>query len=398
MPASGVGFDLAHLLAPVNIGNFLQDDWEKRPLFIDRNDPAYYRDLFSLDSFDEVLGTCRLHSANLNVVRAGDMSSLPALLGNTPALGIERVYEQYRSGSTVILQLLHERWEALTNLCSGLSGELSTGLQVNAYLTPRNSQGFNIHYDTHDVFVLQIEGSKHWRLYEGPEDLPLPGQHYQQDRHIPSAELGEWDLYAGDALYIPRGFLHEAVATESTSLHLTLGALPITWAEVILSAVETVIEENRILRESLPPGFVDNGSICKKTENRAYEALNLLFSKISPGDLLIDATRRALSARRPDLRGHLLDLELASVVQLATPVRRRPGVQWSLGRAGDHVYLQFHGKELRMPDYVEPELNFITSATATFTGAALPGELDEKGRLTLIRRLLREGFLTQVPP
>ena len=164
MPASGVGFDLAHLLAPVNIGNLLQDYWEKRPLFIDRNDPAYYRDLFSLDSFDEVLGTCRLHSANLNVVRAGDMSSLPALLGNTPALGIERVYEQYRSGSTVILQLLHERWEALTNLCSGLSGELSTGFQVNAYLTPCNSQGFNIHYDTHDVFVLQIEGSKHWRL------------------------------------------------------------------------------------------------------------------------------------------------------------------------------------------------------------------------------------------
>ena len=32
-------------------------------------------------------------------------------------------------------------------------------LQVNAYLTPPDSRGFNKHFDTHDVFVLQILGS-----------------------------------------------------------------------------------------------------------------------------------------------------------------------------------------------------------------------------------------------
>lgn len=34
-----------------------------------------------------------------------------------------------------------------------------------SYLTPPGSQGFAPHYDDIEAFVVQLEGRKHWRLY-----------------------------------------------------------------------------------------------------------------------------------------------------------------------------------------------------------------------------------------
>ena len=53
-----------------------------------------------------------------------------------------------------------------------LGAALAQPLQVNAYLTPPGNQGFATHYDTHDVFVLQVDGRKRWRIH--PPVLPDP--------------------------------------------------------------------------------------------------------------------------------------------------------------------------------------------------------------------------------
>jgi hypothetical protein len=396
MTSESEGYDLARLIDPISTGAFQTRYWEKQPLVIQRDDPFYYKDLFSLDGFDAIVSTCNLLHSDIGIVRDGRETPLRTLIDGHPALALEKAFACYRDGSTIVLQLIHERWKPLMGLCRSLSKEVSAGFQVNAYLTPPNARGFGLHYDTHDVFVLQIQGAKHWRIFNSPLILPLPSQKYQANQHNSLDIIEEFDLNSGGVVYIPRGFIHEADSCSSTSLHLTLGVLPITWAETILTALESIIERDSRFRESLPPGFARIESISSGAETQARELINVLLADLSAKALLADAAERAALLQYPELDGHLLDLEIASTANLSTSVRRRPGVQWRIKRTDDEVRLNFFGKELRMPGRIEPLLLFIGQTTDPFTGASLPRGFAEEERLVLIRRLLREGFLTRV--
>jgi hypothetical protein len=54
---------------------------------------------------------------------------------------------------------------------------------------------------------------------------------------------------------LPRGFMHDATATDRSSLHLTVGIHSVTWASVVLGAVQGVVEREASFRESLPPAL-----------------------------------------------------------------------------------------------------------------------------------------------
>jgi ribosomal protein L16 Arg81 hydroxylase len=135
-----------------------------------------------------------------------------------------------------------------------LAEELSAAFQVNAYLSPPGAQGFDTHVDTHDVFVLQVAGTKQWTVYGPTVELPL-----RTSRFRPAAGTGSPlfvpELRPGDAMYIPRGFPHHAASLDATSLHLTVGAHTMTWAALVQAAVEACCGARRRFGRSLPPGF-----------------------------------------------------------------------------------------------------------------------------------------------
>jgi hypothetical protein len=76
-----------------------------------------------------------------------------------------------------------------------------------------------------------------------------------------------------------------------------------------------------------------------------------------------------------------------------TQLVRRPTVLAELVQENDDVSLVFEGRELTFPDHAAEELQAIFESDEPFTAADLPGSLDEAGRLVLVRRLVREGFL-----
>ena len=160
----------------------------------------------------------------------------------------EKVLALYADGATLVLQGLHRIWPPLIDFARELGADLGQPLQINAYLTPPGNQGFATHYDTHDVFVLQVDGRKRWRIHEPVLADPLDRQAWGgRADEVSATASGEPAidvvLEPGDALYLPRGWLHSAQAQGDSSLHLTVGIRALTRYALVEELLGLAAEE-----------------------------------------------------------------------------------------------------------------------------------------------------------
>ena len=293
-------------------------------------------------------------------------------------IDVDRVLAEFEDGATIVLQALHHNWPPVAALCRRLEAALGEPVQANAYFTPRSAQGLAVHHDTHDVFVLQTAGKKHWRVYEPVVELPLQDQKYSKAKHgEPGEPVEDGVLEAGDTMYLPRGWLHDALTTDSESLHLTIGVKVYTW----LDAAKAALDEC-----GTDAGF--RRSVPADGEMRD-DLLAVLAERLAPAEVAARKRRRFIRSRRPVREGQLSQLRALDELTLDTPLERRATAIAEL----DFPALSFDGKTITFPAHVGDEVAFLTSADGEFSPGDLPGDLDEEGRLVLVRRLVREGFL-----
>ncbi|VDP87131.1 unnamed protein product, partial [Echinostoma caproni] len=135
---------------------------------------------------------------------------------------------------------------------------------ANVYLTPPGTQGFAPHYDDIEAFIMQLEGSKNWRVYAPrtpSEKLPR-----ESSPNFTQEELGKpvmtVTLKPGDLLYLPRGFIHQGTTPDDThSLHLTISTYQKhTWGDFLTKllpiALRSAMETDVEFRRGLPVGFL----------------------------------------------------------------------------------------------------------------------------------------------
>ena len=256
-PASDAA--LRRAIEPVGADDFLAGYWERKPLHVARGEPGRFDDLISARDVERQMSEPGLRAPGFRLVKAGEKLDQRAYTvdlpwrpkpfsGSADHLAVLREFER---GATVVLQGLHLTSTALAHYCRQLEGFLGHPVQANAYYTPARSQGLPVHHDTHDVLVLQVSGSKRWLVYEPVFELPLKHQRYRPELGEPGPAVLDVVLRAGDTLYLPRGWLHEALTSEEDSLHLTVGVGVITW----LDALRTVLaecEDDVELRRSVP--------------------------------------------------------------------------------------------------------------------------------------------------
>ncbi|HEX2044253.1 MAG TPA: cupin domain-containing protein [Gaiellaceae bacterium] len=294
---------------------------------------------------------------------------------------VARVLEQWEAGATIVLQALHLGWRPVAAFCRDLERSLGHPVQTNAYYTPRGSQGFAVHHDTHDVFVLQVAGEKRWLVYEPLLELPLKRQRYSPALGEKGAPTHELTLAAGDTLYLPRGWLHEAETSGADSLHLTVGVSTHTWMDAFTAALEDCADEPEFRR-----GVAADG-------RGGEDLLERLRRRLEPDAVAARMRRRFVRTRRPLPEEELTQRRELATLGPATPVERRPTVIADVEADAGGVTLVFEGKEVRFPALVRDDVEFCAEAPGSFTPGDLPGELDDEGRLVLVRRLVREGFL-----
>lgn len=387
---------VAELISPTTIDTFFDEYWQRKPLVVHRDDPKYFAELLTLEDVDTILATSSLTDDTVRLVTEGEEMPVSELLPDSvegKINGLEALYARYRDGSTINLMFLNDRWPSLSRLCQRLSTQLNAGLHANVYLTPPGSRGLTPHHDTHDVFVCQLYGTKNWTLHPTQTALPLRNQGYVLPPEGAGDPFMDFVMKPGDVAYLPRGTVHAAKANEVASLHLTIGVNPMVWAHAIRVAMDNVFESDVRFRTALPVGFMNDETLRDDAVQQLTELIDELGKAVSSQKTINEMASMMLQRRQPALLGHLLDLEALPDVGLGTKLRKRPRLKWMMTKDDAEVHLQFHGKSVDLPEYVEDEIAFMAKADV-FTGHDIPGSLDDAGRLVLIQQLVREGFLT----
>jgi len=215
---------------------FADQYWGQQPLLSPAADlPAGFAELLDADAIDEIVSQRGLRTPFLRVAKNGTTLTDRAFTapggvgaGIADQVSDDRLIRLFADGSTLVLQALHRVWPPILEFCQQLAAELGHPVQANAYVTPPQNQGFSAHYDVHDVFVLQIEGEKRWRIHRPVLESPLRDQPWNDrkaavEKRAQEPPLIEALLRPGDCLYLPRGYLHAATALGGVSTHLTLG-------------------------------------------------------------------------------------------------------------------------------------------------------------------------------
>ncbi len=158
---------LSSLIAPVAEEEFQSRYWERQPLVVHRKRSDYYDGLFSLEDFEEAITRSPEYVKLANLTTQKNKS-----YQSTVTEGVEAVVEDMREGATLVLDQLHHREPRLRLLCRVLAAELGHRFQINLYLTPAEGKGFAAHWDNHDVFILQVVGSKRLENREEASRVP----------------------------------------------------------------------------------------------------------------------------------------------------------------------------------------------------------------------------------
>jgi ribosomal protein L16 Arg81 hydroxylase len=393
-------FDLARLLGSMEPKTFFHDFWEKQPLTLSRADPAYYDGLFTERDVDSLIAFTHPKifdnlkpgsPPRLNVVR-GWLPYEEQFAGSYP--GLPDVQRAFASGKTILITSLEHRWPTVAAMGRHLETFFGCPVHTNLYLTPAGSQGFDPHYDTHEVFVLQIGGDKHWRLYGAGRDLPLPNEKSAITKDRLGAPTQDVGLQPGDLLYLPRGHVHEAFTSDRASLHLTVGVNVYRWLDLLQQALAEAGAADVRFRQSLPLGLLCADLPSPSLKRKFQELLRLLGDRADLENA-VESMAAAFVGSRTALPQDYFAIDQPDRISLDTLLERAAGTVCRVVQKGDTVTLHAPGACIDGPAKIAPALHFI-ACTQQFTPAALPDDLMPDAKLALVRRLVREKLLTIV--
>ncbi|HVG10430.1 MAG TPA: cupin domain-containing protein [Thermoanaerobaculia bacterium] len=300
----------------------------------------------------------------------------------------ERVFQAYREGATIVLQVLQHSLPSFGTSINSL--ELLFGCSVNAtcFITPPGSQGFSPHYDTYSSFAVQLIGEKKWSFYDSALLLPLSEDQLEEEWKSvkPTKEIV---LRPGEVLYVPRRQYHSALATEAASVHMSIALLSADWLDIMRASL-TNLDRNPRLRVSPPPNLRDLPSLGD--ERPTLEIERIVSDQLDLSDGL-RSTSDDVFAHHVDTRsGRLLDLIELSRNDAVESYQLQP-VPYRLILRDEYTLLQFANKELKFPSHIYPVLTAICSFDSSFSVNSLPDTHDEDSLLLLLRTLTEEGFL-----
>jgi ribosomal protein L16 Arg81 hydroxylase len=256
--------DLAALLHPVTPERFFADHHDKAPLHV-RGDPAKFAQVLSWRQINRLLDMTHVWSAtSLKLVM--DSQTIPPEQFCTRQMGRDGaqvmqpdatlVQGWIAKGASVVMNDVDSLTPGLASVSNTLEAAGLGKAQANVYISWRSHKAFRTHYDTHDVWAVQVEGEKDWNIWEGRAEWPIPhpvfkGQPQAQHDEARGKLREVVKMKPGDLLYLPRGWYHDALAEADASVHVAYGVHAPLGMDVMNILVERVLYEPEF-RKPLP--------------------------------------------------------------------------------------------------------------------------------------------------
>ena len=389
------------VIMPIEQDVFKGDFWEQKELFIQRNNFNYYQHLFSIENVDEILDRHRPSGNSLRVVK--NQEPLPKHKYENPdgSLNLNQLYASYSDGYTIVVNEIERFWKPLRQLCLNMQNEFNHKTIANMYLTPANQKALKPHYDTHDVYVIQIHGEKHWKLYDADYPTPVLNSHQPIFQSEQLRNERNIKVSAGDMLYIPRGVPHEAITKDQSSIHLTIGVYPTQWMDVISNAVKQLAYANVELRKALPLGFLNSKENALAFRDELQDKMKVLLEQITD-QASIDGALQFISeefrdSQKPMGDGHFAHLDKLDTITCETRLKHRRGLSSKVQVVNNASRIIFPGNVIKGPAQISPCLSYISENKTGFTVGDIPLLSDEM-KIKLSKRLVRGGLLKIANP
>lgn len=228
---------LAQLLAPITPERFFAEHHDRQPLHV-RGEPAKFASVLSWRGINRLLDMTHVWSAHsLQIVMDG--TPVPAEQYCARAVGRDaneqlmqpvaaKVQEWMKRGASLVMNDVDSLSPGLRAVSDALEGANLGKAQANVYISWQSHKAFPAHFDTHDVWAVQVEGEKIWNVWEGRAEWPIAhpaframpqAQHEQAKRGL----RAKVHMKPGDLLYLPRGWYHDALAEAPASVHIAYG-------------------------------------------------------------------------------------------------------------------------------------------------------------------------------
>jgi ribosomal protein L16 Arg81 hydroxylase len=173
---------LADLLAPMAPEQFFAEYHDRQPLHLKGN-AAKFASVLSWRQINRLLDMTHAWSSHsLQLVldgkpippeeyctRAVGRDANAPLLQPVPA----RLREWVAKGASLVLNDVDSLSPGLASVSDAIEAAGLGKAQANVYISWQSHKAFPAHYDTHDVWAVQVEGEKYWNVWEGRAEWPI---------------------------------------------------------------------------------------------------------------------------------------------------------------------------------------------------------------------------------
>lgn len=312
-----------------DIGGFLRDHWQKKPLLI-RNPYLSWRNPLEPD---ELAGlACEADVESRLIVQAGDDWKLEhgpfdearfGRLGKTPW--------------TLLVQAVDHHVPDVAELIDPFRFIPNWRIDDVMVSYAADGGGVGPHYDRYDVFLVQGLGRRRWRVGALCDERTALRPHDDLRLLAEFEATDEWILEPGDILYVPPGVAHDGVAVGDDCMTYSIGfrapsrddLLPYWFEHLLADRHDDERYEDRDLREQANPGEISAPAIARLHA--------MVTAKLSDRDAFARWFGQHNSApKRPEvdwspeepMRGETMRERLAD----AAPLSRNPASRFSFVR------------------------------------------------------------------